>query len=113
MFGPKALVVQVGRFDYDGKLGRAVKRHYRLLPEPYIEIPVFVQGTETRRIMHQLTSLILHRGETPESGHYYNLFYDVRDGSYRLADDGVRSKLAADIDQLCQEIFLLFYQQCQ
>ena len=41
-----------------GRLVGLSRDIYRLLSEPYIEIPVFVQGTETRRIMHQLASLI-------------------------------------------------------
>ena len=113
MFGPEALIVQVGRFDYDAQSDRALKRHFQLLPEPFIEVPVFVRGTVTRSITYQLTSLILHRGETPESGHYYNLFYDVRDGCYRLADDGVRSRVVDDIEDYCKEIYLVLYQECR
>ena len=36
MFGPEALIVQVGRFDFDAHSDRALKRHFKLLPEPLL-----------------------------------------------------------------------------
>ena len=46
----------------------AVERHYCLLPNPYLEIRVFVDGVHTSRIMYQLNSIILHQGVSPDSG---------------------------------------------
>ena len=68
---------------------------------------------DVHAVTYQLCSVILHRGKPPNSGRYVNLLYDVRDGSYRLADDGVLSSLIdGEFDNLAREIYLFWYIRC-
>ena len=59
---PPCLIVSVKRFDYDMTLKKNIKNHAN------ISIPAVIK---IRDVEYQTTSIILHRGPTPNAGHYF------------------------------------------
>ena len=115
MHGPPAMILQAGRFDFDVRRGRALKRRYEIWPDTQVNLPVFENGLTQFAQRYQLCSIIVHRGDSPDSGHYFNLYYDAREGSYRVADDNVGS-VSIDEEELylyTADMYVFFYIRCR
>ncbi|CAE7564693.1 unnamed protein product [Symbiodinium sp. CCMP2592] len=89
VFWPPALVFQAGRFDFDADGRKLQKRRYKIRPDHYIRAPGFDRDGTIHWKQYQLCSVIIHKGNSPDSGHYFNLLYDCWESSYHIADDGV------------------------
>ena len=115
MHGPPAMMLQAGRFDFDVRRGRALKRRYEVWPDMHVHLPVFENGLTQFAQRYQLCSIIVHRGDSPDSGHYFNLYYDAREGSYRVADDNMGS-VSIDEEELylyTADMYVFFYIRCR
>ena len=82
---PSAIVLQSGRFDFDAGHNCALERRYELDPSPVIRMPGFGHEQAMPWKQYQLCSVIIHLGDSPDSGHYFNLIFDIRDSSYYIA----------------------------
>ena len=110
---PPAIILQVGRFHYDTTRGRATKRRYRVIPDPYIQFPVLDSGVRCRDVTLRLNSMVIHLGEAPTHGHYRSLLFDHLSCTYWLTDDGV-APVEMDSDRFQtfgSDVYLLIYQQ--
>ena len=110
-FWPSAIVLQAGRFDFNAGCNRAIKRRYTIEPCTEVLVPGFQHGRGIQWKRYQLCSIIIHLGDSPSSGHYFNIFYDTGDSSYSIADDGVasRSRDASELIKLSSDMYLFFY----
>ena len=83
---PPLVFLPIVRFVYDER--RLRRQPAIVLPEPSeIELPVFDHdlGIEVQRIGYRCVACILHRGASPNSGHYRTLVYC--EGGFVIADD--------------------------
>ena len=110
-FWPSALVLQAGRFDFNVGCNRAIKRKYSIMPCTEIMVPGFQHSRGIQWKRYQLCSIIVHLGDSQSSGHYFNIFDDARDCSYRIADDGTASRGcdASELTKLYCDMYLFFY----
>ena len=108
---PSAIVLQAGRFDFDAGHNRALKRRYEIEPSPLIKMPGFERDQALHWKQYQLCSIIVHLGDSPDSGHYLNLMFDIRDSPYRIADDGIASRACdiSEVDSYVSDMYLFFY----
>ena len=100
-------------FHYDTTRGRATKRRYRVIPDPYIQFPVLDSGVRCRDVTLRLNSMVIHLGEAPTHGHYRSLLFDHLSCTYWLTDDGV-APVEMDSDRFQtfgSDVYLLIYQQ--
>eukprot|EP00439_Symbiodinium_sp_Y106_P045034 s6688_g5.t1 len=93
---PSAIILQAGRFDFDAAQNHAIKRRYELWPSAQISVPRFEHDQRVHWKQYQLCSVIIHEGDSPDSGHYFNLVYDLRNSSYCVADDGECYRVCSD-----------------
>ena len=106
---PPLLVLQVGRFDFSQQDVCAIKRRFAVIPDSTIGFPVFGDTDEVLKHTYVLRSAIVHKGRTPDSGHYFTLLFEDSQAWY--ADDGVPAVLLTDgeVSQHYRDIYLLIY----
>ena len=106
---PKVLVLQVGRFERDGAGAVTRKWVYDIIPERVLRFPMFDGDWRVTSVPMQLSSVIIHRGETPHTGHYRTIL-NVQD-QLMLADDNclIRCCNAEDLCAVNADSYLFFY----
>ena len=111
---PEVLVVQVGRFEYHGDTNLSVKHRPSVVPDMDIQLPCFVRDMQTRHVPYRLRAAFIHKGLSPNSGHYVALLYDETDthpGNVWFADDGAPAVRITDdeVVAMYRDIYILFY----
>ena len=106
---PKVLVLQLGRFDRDAVGAVTRKWMYDIIPDRVLMFPVFDGEWGVTQVPMRLSSVIMHRGETPQTGHYRTIL-NVND-QLMLADDNCQIRLceAGDLSAMNTDSYLFFY----
>ncbi|CAE7501552.1 unnamed protein product, partial [Symbiodinium necroappetens] len=104
------LILQVGRFGFDPVCERMLKHRFKLVPDLRIEVPVFGPNMCVQTARYRLCSAIIHIGDSPDSGHYFNTLHDA-DGRVVLADDNHPARFVEESlsIQYYSDIYILFY----
>lgn len=103
---PKSLIFGLKPFAYDVYTDRAVKLKNEV---SYPEILTLQRPIDGAPIRYQLSAIVEHIGQSPESGHY--VCYARRfDGVWMKFDDDAVSKMA-EKEHLQKEAYLLLYNQ--
>ncbi|CAE7949126.1 unnamed protein product, partial [Symbiodinium sp. KB8] len=106
---PQLLALQIGRFDCNQQDVCAIKRRFAVIPNQTVTFPVFGDNDEVLRSTYVFRSAIVHKGRTPDSGHYFTLLFE--DSQIWYADDGVPAVLLTE-GEACQhyrDVYLLLY----
>ena len=108
---PSAIILQAGRFDFDADQNHAIKSRYELWPSTQISVPRFAHDQTVHWKQYQLCSVIMHVGDSPDSGHYFNFVYDHRNSSYCIADDGecYRACDESEVSNYVRNTYLFVY----
>ena len=73
---PQLLALQIGRFDFNQQDVCAIKRRFAVIPNQTVTFPVFGDNDDVQRSTYVLRSAIVHKGRTPDSGHYFTLLFE-------------------------------------
>ena len=107
---PQALIVQIGRFQQAG-VDRAVSKwSYDVIPDRLLTLPVFSgEGLDTFGVNMTLSSILVHRGDVPNKGHY-QAFLNIAD-QFMLADDNCSARPcdAVEYADMGPDSYLFFY----
>ncbi|CAE6921908.1 usp-46, partial [Symbiodinium sp. CCMP2456] len=108
---PQLLVIQVGRFAFDRSHGRATKRRFAVVPDIELRFPVFADDLHVNHSNYHLCSILVHKGLTPDSGHYQALLCGADTSRFWLADDGEAATPVDDasIMQFYPDVYMLIY----
>ena len=111
--GPRILVLQAGRFDY--QQAGAVKRRFRIAAEREVMLPVFGEHLSVTQAQYQLCSVLIHWGTSPDVGHYTALLYSHTGNDVYHVDDNIQGSrvLPEKADRMCVDSYLFFYAKCQ
>ena len=115
MLTPTPIVIlQANRFGFAAGTRGATKRKYRIVLDPHLDFPCFLNGLECYSTRYQLCSVATHLGNAPTNGHYQVLFFQHDLQSYLLADDGrPATMISADtVDSLARDTYLFVYIKC-
>lgn len=97
---PEYLIVHLGRFSFG--FGGAQKNHTKV---------DYSVGLSLGEAKYQLRSVLLHKGATSTSGHYYALVKEDGGGWYEANDEVVRGPLALDAVEGHPYAYILFYEK--
>ncbi|KAJ5901894.1 hypothetical protein N7495_002422 [Penicillium taxi] len=115
---PEVLFVKLNRSQWIG--GKPSKFTQRILLNEHIQLPAesFDPRLETLRkpIKYQLSSLQLHQGMEPDTGHYLSIVKGPRD-TWTLCDDKVMTpydsfKEMADSEDIQRQSYIVAYRRC-
>ena len=76
-----------------------------------IEIPVFTGPLQCTRQLYRLSSVLIHLGDTPDSGHYQNIFCRSDNLEFFIGDDDT-SALPMDgraVSKYGRDMYILVY----
>ena len=107
------LILQVCRFHFEADNQVATKRRYRVVPDPYLDVPCFTGvGPQCRDMLYRLNSVVIHLGEAPVRGHYQSILHG--ETMAYLADDGKVAQPVSQqfVDHTQKDSYLLVYLKC-
>ena len=102
------IVIQAGRFSSTPDRPVCKLRHF-IIPNRDIVVPIFRQGLDTSGERYALSSILIHRGDTPSTGHYQALLLEGT--NFFLADDAQVAQPCTpnEVDDTCRDSYLFFY----
>ncbi|CAE7307349.1 unnamed protein product [Symbiodinium sp. CCMP2592] len=112
-FSPGALALQIGRFKTDEQGRRVHKWGFHVVPGRSLRFPVFSGDMVVRGVEYTPCSIVIHLGNTPDTGHYQAILLDERSDKFLMADDGQRARPCseAELNSVYTNSYLFFYKR--
>jgi ubiquitin C-terminal hydrolase len=89
---PPVISIQLMRFGFDKEAGKRFRLDNKIAIPTRLNVyrylsPTLMHDFIGRNVMYSLASVVCHRGETPDGGHYVAYVRDIQDGKWYFCDD--------------------------